>query len=262
MSQQSTAFIPLVRQFIVLLQIARRTCQDDIIHIMSGGMLRTAQGNGMLKMEDVGIISPLKLGRTVVAGILLCFQFGLYLLRGKRSFYRSFPCLTSLPGSTVCYSTPFSSMIGSLLFSQLLTVLFIIIPPPFISVFSMRCMVLSTRFTKSLNMSRAIGSHSLDILFSMFLVMSLPSVEYLYPFRVSAFDYLGGIVFAAFLSHLYGSGDTAYSFHLPLPYAPDTAVCAVQHGHHDTPCSQLFCISYRPCEVCLCWCNACQSSQG
>src|SRR6266705_6070919 len=137
MSQQSTAFIPLVRQFIVLLQIARRTCQDDIIHIMSGGMLRTAQGNGMLKMEDVGIISPLKLSRTIVAGILLCFQFGLYLLRGKRSFYRSFPRLTSLPGSTVCYSTPLSSKIGTVPFSLPLRVLYLIIPTLFLPFFSL-----------------------------------------------------------------------------------------------------------------------------
>jgi len=98
-------------------------------------------------------------------------------------------------------------MIGSLLFSQLLTVLFIIIPPPFISVFSMRCMVLSTRFTKSLNMSRAIGSHSLDILFSMFLVMSLPSVEYLFPILLpivsTLFAYLLSIILAVLSSLLF-----------------------------------------------------------
>ena len=85
--EQSTTLWPFMGQAVILVQIARRTGQHNIIHIMPRTCFGTTDGNGVLNVIDIPSIAFFKLGMSacgIVAAIMLCIEFFLDLPQGKR----------------------------------------------------------------------------------------------------------------------------------------------------------------------------------
>lgn len=95
--KQSPAFRPFMWELVIFAKVTRWACQNNIIHIMPGTRFGTTQRDRVLNVINTLPIFLLKLLSTVVAGISLHFQFGLYLLRGKNAGNCFLDCLSFQP---------------------------------------------------------------------------------------------------------------------------------------------------------------------
>lgn len=88
MLEQSSTFKKLMRQLIMLSQIAGRASKHNIVNIMAGIKFSPTYRNGVLKMEDVSSVFSLKFSMSassIVAAIMLALQLLLDLMGGQYS---------------------------------------------------------------------------------------------------------------------------------------------------------------------------------
>lgn len=167
MLQQAPTFKELMREPCAFFEIADRTGQHNIVHIMAWIVFSAAQRNRMLNMKDVFPIFLLKFGRTIIAGIALAFQFAFYLLSGQRTFYCALLYFTFMVMGAMYHPTAFSTAISLHLLLYLFFIGLIAFPALFGRLFFMGPIVQVV---------------ILSVLFSMgFLLIPPTSYAYLFP---------------------------------------------------------------------------------
>src|SRR6266581_1718246 len=169
MLEQSTATFPFMGKLIVLFHIARRTRQYNKVHIMARTILCATQGDCMLKMKDIPTIALLKLGKAtsgIIAAIVLCLQFGLYLLRSKRPLYSFLLCISFMLKSTPYLSPMLRLSILSIMFTDVILMSFVRLSVLFSPTLSVSLTELLVSFKKNFSIGFA-------VLFTPFIYLCL-----------------------------------------------------------------------------------------